>query len=83
MTPTGCTTPFHAMRHTYASRLVMKGVPLAVVAAQLGHSSIKQVEQHYRHLCPNYVSETVRQASTSVGLLEDRRPKVVTVRRSS
>ena len=75
---------FHAMRHTYASRLVMKGVPLAVVAAQLGHSSIKQVEKHYGHLCPNYVADTIRQASTPIGLLEDRRPKVVTeLRRSS
>jgi site-specific recombinase XerD len=71
------------MRHIYASRLVMKGVPLAVVAAQLGHSSIKQVEKHYGHLCPNYISETVRQASTPIGLLEDRRPKVVTELRRS
>jgi len=47
---------FHGCHHTYASRLVMKGVPLAVVAAQLGHGSIKQVEKHYGHLCPNYVS---------------------------
>jgi integrase len=75
---------FHGCRHTYASRLVMKGVPLTVVAAQLGHSSINQVEKHYGHLCPNYVSETIRQASTPIGLLEDNRPKVVTeLRRSS
>jgi integrase len=75
---------FHCCRHTYASRLVMKGVPLAVMAAKLGHSSIKQVEKHYGHLCPNYVSVTVRQASTPIGLLEDRRPRVVTeLRRSS
>jgi integrase len=74
---------FHGCRHTYASRLVMKGVPLTVVAAQLGHSSIKQVEKHYGHLCPNYVSETIRQASTPIGLLEDSRPKIVTQLRKS
>jgi integrase len=29
---------FHGIRHTDASRLAMKGVPLAVIAAQLGHA---------------------------------------------
>src|SRR5262249_56809590 len=40
---------FHSLRHTYASRLVMRGVPLPVVAAQLGPSSINMVEKHYVH----------------------------------
>ena len=38
---------FHGCRHTYASRLVMKGVPLTVVAGQLGHRSIEMVKKHY------------------------------------
>jgi integrase len=29
---------FHILRHTYASRLAMRGVPLNVIASQLGHS---------------------------------------------
>ena len=33
----------HELRHTYASRLIMKGVPLAVVAAQLGHKDTRMV----------------------------------------
>jgi integrase len=61
---------FHALRHTYASRLVMKGVPLAVVAAQLGHSSIAMVEKHYGHLAPNYVANTVRAAFGELGVVE-------------
>jgi integrase len=64
---------FHGCRHTYAARLVMKGVPLAVVAAQLGHTSIKMVEKHYGHLAPGYVSDTIRQALTPIGFLRTSR----------
>ncbi|MEL6281007.1 MAG: tyrosine-type recombinase/integrase, partial [Pseudomonadota bacterium] len=41
---------FHVLRHTYASRAVMRGAPLPVVAAQLGHSDTRMVEKHYAHL---------------------------------
>ena len=61
---------FHELRHTYASRLVMKGVPLAVVAAQLGHKDTRMVEKHYGHLAPNYVADTVRAAFGTLGILE-------------
>ena len=37
---------FHGLRHTYASRPAMRGVPLAVIAAQLGHSDTRMVEKH-------------------------------------
>ena len=64
---------FHALRHTYASRLAMRGVPLAVIAAQLGHSDTRMVEKHYGHLAPNYVAETVRAAFGSLGIVEASR----------
>ena len=51
---------FHGLRHTYASHLVMGNVPLKVIAAILGHSDTQITEKHYTHLCPNYISETVR-----------------------
>jgi integrase len=60
----------HELRHTYASRLVMKGVPLAVVAAQLGHKDTRMVEKHYGHLAPNYVADTVRAAFGPLGIFE-------------
>src|SRR5215469_17252483 len=63
---------FHGLRHTYASRLAMKGVPLAVIAAQLGHSDTRMVEKHYGHLAPNYVAQTVRAAFGDLGLIEPR-----------
>src|SRR5262249_52491631 len=53
---------FHGLRHTYASRLAMRGVPLPVIAAQLGHSDTRMVEKHYGHLSPSYIADTVRQA---------------------
>jgi integrase len=53
---------FHILRHTHASRLAMKGVPLAVIAAQLGHADLKMTSKHYAHLSPGYVAETIRAA---------------------
>jgi integrase len=61
---------FHGLRHSYASRLAMRAVPLAVIAAQLGHSDTRMVEKHYGHLSPSYVAETVRAAFGSLGLVE-------------
>jgi integrase len=61
---------FHGLRHTYASRLAMRGVPLAVIAKQLGHSDTRMVEKHYGHLAPNYVADTVRAAYGRLGIVE-------------
>jgi integrase len=51
---------FHVLRHTYASRLAMRGVPMAVIAAQLGHADLRITMRHYAHLAPSYVADTVR-----------------------
>jgi integrase len=53
---------FHVLRHSYASRLAMKAVPMAVIAAQLGHSDTRLTERHYAHLAPSYIGDTVRAA---------------------
>lgn len=53
---------FHALRHTYASHLAMNGVPLPVVAANLGHTDTRMVERHYGHLAPSYIADTIRRA---------------------
>jgi integrase len=62
-------TSFHILRHTHASRLAMRGVPMAVIAQQLGHSSIKTTEKHYAHLSPGYVSAEIRAAFGDLGLV--------------
>lgn len=46
----------HSLRFTYASHLVMAGVPLYVVKELLGHSSIKTTEI-YAHLAEKYKTE--------------------------
>jgi integrase len=45
----------HSMRHSFASQLVMAGVPLAHVQSLLGHSTIKMTEK-YAHLAPGFAS---------------------------
>ena len=42
------------LTHTFASRLVMNGVPLRVVKELLGHSDIKTT-MVYSHLAPDYM----------------------------
>jgi integrase len=51
---------FHVLRHTHASILAMRGVPMAVIARQLGHADTRMTERHYAHLAPNYVAQTIR-----------------------
>ena len=51
---------FHMMRHTWASLSVMNGVPLTVVARNLGHVDTRMVERVYGHLAPNYISQAIR-----------------------
>jgi integrase len=63
-------TTFHILRHTYASVLAMRGVPMGVIAAQLGHSDTRMTEKHYAHLAPNYVAETVRAALPVLGIVD-------------
>jgi len=41
------TISFHVLRHTYPSRLAMKGVPMAVIAEQLGHADTRMTDRHY------------------------------------
>jgi integrase len=71
---------FHVLRHSYASALVMRGVPLAVVGEQLGHSKGSPVTaRHYAHLSASYVADTVRAALPSFGIEVPR--SVVPLRR--
>ncbi len=52
---------FHNLRHTCASWLVMRGVPLSVVQYILGHSAIV-VTQRYAHLAPDAVQREMLRA---------------------
>jgi hypothetical protein len=59
---------FHGLRHTWASLAVMAGMPLLVVAKNLGHSNTRMAEKHYGHLAPSYVAETTRQYAPRFGI---------------
>jgi hypothetical protein len=61
---------FHVLRHTHASQLAMRGVPMAVIAKQLGHADTRMTEKHYAHLAPNYVAETIRASFPVLGITE-------------
>jgi integrase len=59
---------FHILRHTYASMLAMRGVPMNVIARQLGHADSRLTEKYYAHLAPNYVAETIRKNLPRLGV---------------
>jgi integrase len=44
---------WHTLRHTFASQLVMRGIPLRTIQDWLGHASITETEK-YSHLAPNF-----------------------------
>jgi integrase len=59
---------FHCLRHTYASVLVMGGVPLKAIADQLGHTTTVMVEKHYGHLAQGFVASAVERAMGNLGI---------------
>ena len=58
---------FHGIRHTWASHAVMNGMPLMVVARNLGHVDTRMVEKHYGHLAPSYVADAIRTSAPRFG----------------
>lgn len=59
---------FHGLRHTWASHAVMNGVPLMVVAKNMGHSDTRMVEKHYGHLAPSFVADAIRTGAPRFGI---------------
>jgi integrase len=59
---------FHVLRHTHGSTLAMRGVPMGVIAKQLGHADTRMTEKHYAHLAPSYVAETIRAHFPTLGI---------------
>ena len=61
---------FHILRHTHASHLAMSGVPLMVIAHQLGHADTRMAEKHYAHLAPSYIADAIREGLPKFGITE-------------
>ena len=68
---------FHGLRHTWASHAVMNGVPLLIVAKNLGHSDTRMVERHYGHMSPSHIADAIRAGAPRFGFKTNR--KVVTL----
>jgi integrase len=61
----------HVLRHTWASHAVMNGVPLMVVAKNLGHVDTRMVEKHYGHLAPSFITDAIRAGAPRFGVPVD------------
>ncbi len=61
---------WHALRHSFASHLAMRGAPLKAIQEMLGHATI-QMTMRYAHLAPEVARDAVRL------LDEDARGKTV------
>ncbi len=58
---------WHVLRHTFASHLAMRGVPMRTIQELLGHASFAMT-QRYAHLAPHVPRDAVK-------LLDIRHPK--------
>ena len=58
----------HELRHSYASTMVRAGAPLIVVGRALGHADTRMVDQHYAHLAPSYMADTIRSTAPNLTL---------------
>jgi integrase len=61
---------FHGLRHTWASLATMAGVPLMVVARNLGHADTRMVEKHYGHLSQSYIADAIKAGAPRFGSAE-------------
>jgi len=50
---------FHDLRHTHATMLLLKGIPIHVVSKRLGHSSIRITLEYYSHVIPGMQEQVV------------------------
>ncbi|MEZ3437786.1 MAG: tyrosine-type recombinase/integrase [Oscillospiraceae bacterium] len=48
---------FHALRHHYASKCILLGIPQKYIAKLMGHSLTVMIEQVYQHIFPSAMEE--------------------------
>ena len=61
---------FHIRRHTAASRLVNRGVPMSVIAKVLGNSEAI-CAKHYAPAADDYADKMVREAGSTPGIVPE------------
>jgi len=50
----------------------LNGVPLMVVAKNLGHTDTRMVEKHYGHLAAGYVADAIRADAPKFGIKPEK-----------
>lgn len=63
-----CHKKFHALRHTYATRLFENNVPLKTVQMLMGHSNIKITADVYTHVMPKEKIKAVEKINSLFAL---------------
>ena len=63
----------HTLRHTHGSHLLANSVPLPVVSAQLGHSSVRVTADIYSHAIHGQDDEAVRKWEEFQGRTMERK----------
>ena len=53
----------HGLRHSFAAGLAQEGVPMNVIQAALGHSSLATTSRYLAHVAPQQVIDTLRARS--------------------
>jgi integrase len=63
----------HQLRHTWSSLAVMAGVPLMIIAKNLGHKDTRMIEKHYGHMAPSHVRDAIRAGAPKFGFVPDKK----------
>ena len=61
---------FHTIRHSHASALIAKGVPIPEVASRLGHSKSSHTLNLYAHHIPTYDTQMIEMVSNITPLIK-------------
>jgi integrase len=56
----------HGLRHTMAAQLAAEGVPMNVIQAQLGHSSLATTSRYLAHIAPTTLIQTMQRRDWSL-----------------
>ena len=62
----------HALRHTYATRAIERGVQPKVLQQLLGHASIKTTMDRYVHVTDESLAKAVQQFEAATPTVEKR-----------